>query len=150
MLVIAEEWPGRADVAALLDAADTESAVRYPAESRRGVGLDVLERADCRFLVAREDGVAIGCGGLLLSSDHTGEIKRMFVAAPARCRGVARRLLDALEEIARRERLSTLRLETGIASHAALAVYRRLGWQECERFGAHAADPLSLFMQKRL
>lgn len=150
MLVIAAEPPRQAQVLALLAASDAESAARYPEASRHGVGVDVLERAECRFLVARDDGAAVGCGALWLAGDGEAEIKRLFVTAPFRCRGVARRILATLEDLARAEGVAVLRLETGVASHAALALYHRVGFCDGERFAPYGPDPLSVFLQKRL
>jgi GNAT superfamily N-acetyltransferase len=67
------------------------------------------------WLVLYEDGVPVACAGLRPLAPGTGEIKRMFVAAPARGRGHARRLLAELEAIARaagHERILLLTTET--------------------------------------
>jgi putative acetyltransferase len=42
------------------------------------------------------------------------------------------------------------RLETGVVSHAALALYRRAGFAEREPFADYGPDPLSVFMEKQL
>lgn len=43
-----------------------------------------------------------------------------------------------------------MRLETGVASTEALALYRRSGYREREPFGDYALDPRSIFMEKAL
>ena len=43
---------------------------------------------------------------------------------------------------------SLLRLETGVLQPEALGLYRKLGYRERGPFGAYAADPLSVFMEK--
>lgn len=150
MLVVAPEPPRQPEVLQLLAVSDAESASRYPPQSRHGVGLDVLERDACRFVVARQDGVAVGCGGVLLDGRGQAEVKRLFVAAAARGCGVARRIMEVLEGLARAEQVRLLQLETGIASHAALGLYLRLGFRECGRFGDYRPDRLSVFMEKPL
>ena len=53
-----------------------------------------------RFLLARLDGVAVGCAGLKIHADGVGELKRMWVAPSVRGRGIAQRLLESLEALA--------------------------------------------------
>jgi putative acetyltransferase len=43
-----------------------------------------------------------------------------------------------------------LRLETGIANHAALALYEKTGFKRRGPFGDYSLDPLSVFMERRL
>jgi GNAT superfamily N-acetyltransferase len=76
------------------------------------------------FVVAYEDGVARGCGGLKRLDERSAEIKRMFVAPAARGRGVARLILRELERIAAARGYSLVRLDTGAAQPHALALYR--------------------------
>lgn len=54
------------------------------------------------FLVAYDRDRSVGCGGLKRLDADTAEIKRMYVVADARGRGVGRSTLIALEEEARR------------------------------------------------
>jgi GNAT superfamily N-acetyltransferase len=58
---------------------------------------DVFSGRGAAWLVVYEDGEAVACGGLRRLDESTGEIKRMFVRAPARGRGHGRRLLAELE-----------------------------------------------------
>ena len=82
------------------------------------------------FLLAWLDGAAIGCGGLKVAGGGTGEIKRMWVAPPARGLGVAQRLLDALEGHARAFSLVRVRLDTNRTLAEARALYARNGYRE--------------------
>jgi GNAT superfamily N-acetyltransferase len=84
---------------------------------------DFAPPAGC-FVVAYEDGVARGCGGLKRLDERSAEIKRMFVAPAARGRGVARLILRELERIAAARGYSLVRLDTGAAQPHALALYR--------------------------
>ena len=73
--------------------------------------------------VARDgDGTAIGCGALRRIADGIGELKRMYVVPAARGQGVAKALLAALEDEARRRGWGTLRLETGPRQPEAIAL----------------------------
>lgn len=141
--------PSAPGVASLIEAADAVSASLYPAESNP-IDLAGLGAADVLLWAARDGADAVGCVALRLDAAGWGEIKRMFVHDHARGRGIARRLLGTLEAEARRQGLSALRLETGIHSHAAMALYRSAGFVEIGPFGSYRPDPLFVFMEKRL
>jgi putative acetyltransferase len=103
-----------------------------------------------RFFVARWERRTIGCGALVLARDGSAEIKRMFVLPQARGRGVGRRILRQLEDAARAEGVTVIRLETGIHQPEAIGLYRASGFVDIGPFGSYVADPLSRFMEKRL
>lgn len=86
------------------------------------------------FALARTGGEVAGCGSLIWSDLHAGEIKRMWVAPEARRLGVSRRILDHLESVARREGLAMLRLDTNRALAEAQALYRSAGYSEIPRY----------------
>jgi putative acetyltransferase len=146
---IGAETPLQAEVERLIAASDAFSAGLYPAEGRHPVDVARLAAPDVRFLVARRDGVAVGCAALLVAAP-AGEVKRMFVAPEARGLKLGAALLSALETEARQARLSLLRLETGPRNAAALALYTANGYQPCGPFPPYGPSPHSVFMEKRL
>jgi putative acetyltransferase len=152
-ITIKPETPDQPEVLAFLAASDAYAASLYPAESNHLVDIATLMTPDIRFLVARSSARAIGCGAILIRRDAdaaTGEIKRMWVDPAARGQKAGARILAALEETARAERLSAMRLETGISQPEALALYRKAGFFERGPFGGYKPDPLSVFMEKLL
>src|SRR3954471_20136066 len=66
---------------------------------------------DGAFLVMREDGRPVACGGVRRLGDGVGELKRMYVVPGARGRGLGRRMLTALEHEAGQLGYVTLRLD---------------------------------------
>ncbi len=86
------------------------------------------------FVVARLDGVAVGCGGIRLDGT-TAEANRMFTNPEARGRGVARAVLQALEDDAAAAGATLVRLETGDLLTAAISLYRSAGYEPIEPFG---------------
>lgn len=86
------------------------------------------------FMVATSDGLPIGCVALKGNGSQTGEIKRLWVSSPARGLGLATRLMQEVESAARSLGVSTLRLDTNRSLLGARELYRRLGWQEIDRF----------------
>ena len=149
-LTIQREPPDGPEVVALLSAADKRSEALYPEDARHGASVSALCSANVRFFVARQDGRALGCGGYVLLGKYGAEMKRLFVDPASRARGVGHALVCAIEAAAAREGLEALFLETGIKSHEALRLYRRLGFQACPPFADYTTDPLSVFMTKRL
>jgi GNAT superfamily N-acetyltransferase len=86
------------------------------------------------FLIAVADGLPVGCVGLKGSGGPVAEIKRLWVDPAARGLGLAKRLMQAAELAARDLGIRTLRLDTSSALPEALALYRRAGWVEIDRF----------------
>ncbi len=74
----------------------------------------------------------------------------MFVAEAARRRGIARSVLAAIEAAAIQEGMTVMRLETGVLSDAAIALYAAAGYVERDAFAPYKPDPLSVFMEKEL
>lgn len=102
------------------------------------------------FLIARAEGRAVGCVALRPISAEIAEVKRMYVQPAARRGGVALKLMQRLEEIAREKGLREIRLETGLKQPAAIRLYEGLGYERIARFGDYAHDPLSVCYGKRL
>lgn len=86
------------------------------------------------LLVAHQDQALWGCAGLRFLPDRIGEVKRVFIAPAARCRGLGARLMGELECLAREHDLSTLRLDTRRDLIEARRLYTRLGYQEVPAF----------------
>lgn len=149
-IVISIENPDQPDVTRLLEAGDAFSASLYPPESNHMLDVAALLDSAVTFLVARQDGVAIGCGALVRKPGGYAEIKRVFVDEAARGRKVGGRILGAIEAIARAEAIAALKLETGIRQPAAIGLYRSAGFEVVPPFGDYRPDPLSVFMSKAL
>lgn len=147
---IAFERPDQPEVIALIDELDAYQKPLYPPESHHGIDIDALLQPHVLFAVARtREGAAVGCGAAVLR-EGWGELKRMFVRPAARGQGVARRILAMLEASARERGLALMRLETGVSQPEALRLYERAGYERRGPFGDYGADPLSVFMEKRL
>ncbi|MGU3663701.1 GNAT family N-acetyltransferase [Methylobacterium sp. A49B] len=100
------------------------------------------------FLLALADGLPVGCVGLKGSGSPVAEIKRLWIDPAARGLGLGKRLMGEAEAAARDLGIRTLRLDTNSALPEALALYRRSGWVEIDRFND---DPYpDLFFEKAL
>ncbi|WP_030317563.1 GNAT family N-acetyltransferase [Streptomyces sp. NRRL B-3229] len=67
--------------------------------------------------------------------DGDAELKRMYVIEQMRGRGLARRVLAALEEDARAAGRLRMVLETGTKQPEAIALYTSSGYEPCAKFG---------------
>jgi DNA-binding MarR family transcriptional regulator/predicted GNAT family N-acyltransferase len=134
------EAPDSADARWCLNQYFRDLAQRFdtgfdPARSNSATDEDLTPPAGW-FLVARIDGIAVGCGALKRLDAVAAEIKRMWTAPDARGRGVARTVLQTLETIAREQGVETLRLETNRTLIEAQALYRQQGYQEVPAFNS--------------
>jgi GNAT superfamily N-acetyltransferase len=86
------------------------------------------------FVVAFLHGEPVGSGALKFHGRRPAELKRMWVAPPARGLGLGRRLLVELERLAAEHGVRTLRLETNKSLVEAIALYRSSGWREVPAF----------------
>ncbi|MFG2882382.1 GNAT family N-acetyltransferase [Streptomyces sp. NPDC048297] len=84
------------------------------------------------------------------NEDGDAELKRMFVVDGMRGRGLARRMLTALEEDARTAGRVRMVLETGTKQPEAIALYASSGYEPCTKFGYYRHHEDSLCYAKRL
>jgi GrpB-like predicted nucleotidyltransferase (UPF0157 family) len=82
------------------------------------------------LLIARVGGEPAGLGGVRHLDNEVAEIKSMYLTPGHRGRGLARRLLAELEEIARRHGCRATRLDTSDYLTDAVRLYRAAGYRE--------------------
>lgn len=93
---------------------------------------------------------AVGCAGLRRHDAGTAELKRMYVRAAHRGRGLSRPLLAAVEEQARRSGYRRIILETGTAQPEAIGLYTTSGYMPVPNFGHYRCSPSSRCFGKEL
>ena len=98
------------------------------------------------FVVGFDDGIPVCCGGLKRLPDGACEIKKMFVVAQARGRGIARALLVELERRARELGYEIVRLDTGWRQPHAQRMYERAGYAPIANFNA---NPVATFFGEK-
>ena len=147
MLSLQFESPNQESIRTLFAESDAFMRSLYPEESCYLVPVEDLLKENMSFVVARLNGVAVGCGAVIQHSDFF-ELKRMFVSARARGQSVGRKILSVLEERAISLGARVLRLETGPKQDAAIRLYKSFGYQIRGPFGQYKADPNSIFMEK--
>lgn len=89
------------------------------------------------FLVVRESvssDLVVGCGAVRLLASDAAEIKRMWISAACRGRGLGRVLLETLETQAVALGARVVRLDTNSVLLEAIAMYEKSGYQQIERY----------------
>jgi GNAT superfamily N-acetyltransferase len=118
----------RDEMAAVYDGLDMDSS-HMPKASAAELG-----PPHGTFLVGYEDGEPICCGGVKRLDESRCDLKRMYVVPHARGRGVARRLLGALEHAAAELGYTVARLDTGPRQPAAQRLYESAGYTAIGNF----------------
>ncbi len=101
-------------------------------------------------IVAYENEVAAGCGAMKEILSGVMEIKRMYTSPSQRGKGIASRILAALEKEAKEINMKKCLLETGIRQAEAIALYKKLGYNLVENYGQYAGVETSLCFEKML
>jgi DNA-binding MarR family transcriptional regulator/GNAT superfamily N-acetyltransferase len=86
------------------------------------------------FVVARLEGRPVACGALKRVDADTGEIKRLWTDADSRGLGLGRKVLAALEALAREAGFTRVRLDSNSALTEAIGLYAKAGYAAVERF----------------
>ena len=78
------------------------------------------------------------------------EVKRMFVAPQERGHGIATRILDELERLAREFDYDAMRLETGVKQPESIALYGKAGFYRIPNFPPFEDDSSAVCFEKRI
>ncbi|MGC8498585.1 MAG: GNAT family N-acetyltransferase [Acidimicrobiales bacterium] len=134
---IQEIDPASAEARRCLAAYGAELDQRFPEgfDAADLVAPGALRAASGAFLVVREAGWAIACGLARPQGRGTVELKHLWVDPDQRGRGVARRLLGALEDWARHHGAREVCLDTHASLREAVGLYRTSGYHEVSAFG---------------
>ncbi|POX41549.1 GNAT family N-acetyltransferase [Streptomyces sp. Ru73] len=132
------------DAVKLDELVQQEYVVRYGEPDLTPLDPEMFVPPNGIYLLAYEDGRPVATGGWRAQdaddegyADGDAELKRMFVTAEARRRGLARRILAALEEDARAAGRTRMVLETGTEQPEALELYASSGYVPVEKFGTY-------------
>lgn len=101
-------------------------------------------------LVAYDGQRAVGCAAFKRYNTDTAELKRVFIRAAYRGRGISKQLLRMLESRAAEKGFSSLILETGRMLAAAAGLYQSIGYRVIDNYGPYANLPDSVCMKKQL
>ena len=143
------------DATGLIDQLQQEYVLRYGDVDHTPVDPAEFAPPTGNFLIGYVNQAAVACGGWRAAVDPElsvgdAEIKRMYVTAAMRGRGLSRPILAELERLAAENGYHRLVLETGQNQPEALALYSSAGYHRIPGFGLHRDEPLSVCMAKVL
>jgi ribosomal protein S18 acetylase RimI-like enzyme len=147
---------GHPDAMRLIEEVQAEYVVRYGGPDETPLDPLMFEPPDGSFFVGYADGLPVATGAwrrsgvAALGTRNTAEIKRMYVAAAARGRGLARRMLGALEASAAGHGFEAVVLETGLNQPEAIGLYESSGYVPVPPFGHYRDSPLTRCYARRL
>ncbi len=125
----------------LLDELDADLAERYGGgEPVSATPDEFLPPAGCFAVVYVRDRPE-ACAAFRRIDPTTAELKRMYVRPTGRRRGLARRLLVAVEQAAVEAGYQQLWLETGLSQPEAMQLYESAGYNPVASFGQFAGAP---------
>lgn len=123
-----------------------------PEGSVFALDLSGLKAADVTVWTAWRGSQVVAVGALKQLGNDSGEIKSMRTHPDFVRQGAAMALLDHIIDEARSRGFRRLSLETGSGPHfeAALAMYRKRGFQSGEAFSDYSATPFNQFFHRDL
>ena len=153
-ITILPERPDTVEASQLIEELEAILSPLYPDESRHGYSIQKLINQQVEFFVIRHQGEAAGCAGVQIYENNGdvayGEAKRMYVRPQFRGLGLAKLLLQQLEETVAARGIPILRLETGIHQTEAIQLYEQNGFRRIDPFGEYFYDPLSICYEKQV
>ncbi len=106
---------------------------------------------DAYFVGVFEATSLVGIGAVKLRKHDIayGEIKRVYIDPRSRGKGLAKPLMQTLEDYLFEKGIFTARLETGVKQPTAISLYKSIGYKERSPYGTYQKNPLSVFMEKQ-
>jgi putative acetyltransferase len=147
---IAVETPLTNEVRALIAELNAVLLALTPPEHCYHMTVEEMAGPETTVFIAREDGHAVACGALRRHPDGVGEVKRMYTRPEVQGRGIGGAILENILDLARREGMARLVLETGDRHPAAWRVYERAGFVRCGAVLDYPDTSFSVFFEKRL
>ncbi|RVD59252.1 GNAT family N-acetyltransferase [Mesorhizobium sp. M2D.F.Ca.ET.185.01.1.1] len=147
---IAVETPLQDDVRALVAELNAALLELTPPEHCYHLTVEQMAGSDTTVFIARDNGIAVGCGALKRHDEATGEVKRMYTRPSHRGQKIGAEIVGRVEALARQEGLTRLVLETGDRHPAAWTVYERAGFTRCGPVLDYPDSEWSVFYEKSL
>lgn len=101
-------------------------------------------------ILAYDNDIPVGSVSFKKYDDECAEVKRVFIKEEYRGRGISNKLMELLEDLARKKGYKYLILESGEPLVAAMALYRKIGYEVIPNYGQYKDMTDSICMRKKL
>lgn len=101
-------------------------------------------------IVAYDGDFPIGCAAFKKYDDECAEVKRVFIKREYRGKGISKKLMELLENSAKKQGFRSLILESGEPLVAAMALYKKIGYKIIPNYGQYKDMPESVCMKKNI
>lgn len=98
----------------------------------------------------RDDAIPVGSASFKKCDDECAEVKRVFVKQEYKGKGISSKLMELLENAAREQGYRYQVLEFGEPLVAAMALYKKIGYEIIPNYGQCKDMPDSICMKKEL
>lgn len=140
---------GNPDFKALVKELDHDLAIRDGADHVFFAPFNKIDNIR-HVVLAYEGATAVGCGALKEYQPGTMELKRMFVHAGKRGKGIATLMIRELEKWAGELNYARCILETGEQQPEAIGLYKKNNYRVIENYGQYADVSGSVCFEKHL
>lgn len=101
-------------------------------------------------IVVYDQDKPVGCAGFKRYNDECAEVKRVFISEEYRGKGISKKLMEVLEDSARKKGYAYFILESGEPLAVAMKLYRTTGYQVIPNYGKYVDMQESVCMKKKL
>ena len=101
-------------------------------------------------IVVYDKDIPAGCASFKKYNDECAEIKRVFIRKEYRGRGISNKLMELIETNAKNKGYCCIVLESGEPLAAAMALYRKRGYEIIPNYGQYKNMSDSICMKKEL
>ncbi len=119
-------------------------------ESVHALDLEKLRKPEITFWSVWDNNELVGCGAIKELDPTHAEIKSMRSSNRARGKGIGKKMLEHILDVASKRKYQRLSLETGPQDFfiPARKLYERYGFENCGPFADYKEDPYSVFMTR--
>lgn len=138
------------DFCSLIELLDKDLWNRNPKTQQNFDAFNKIKQ-DANVIIAYDDGHAVGCGCFRVTeNENIVEIKRMYVKGDKRGKGIAKSILTELVAWALEEGRTGAVLETGTNNPEAISLYKKMGFEQIEKYEPYVNSEESICMGKEL
>ena len=118
-----------------------------PDDSCHVLDIKGLKDSSIKFWSFWDNNQLIGCAALKFLEDEHGEFKSIRVEDNSRGKGVGKKIISHLIEVAKNEGIKRLSIETGAGDFfkSARKLFKKFGFKTCRPFADYKEDPNSCY-----